>query len=143
MSGINHPECCRSEQQEIEYVEKVDWLWQRLSAAQRSQIVQSVTDGTLRQESGKRCFIAEAIKANRARVSSCHLSLIKRILRIGHALFYDGPSYDFLFHAKTCIEDREKLNDIYYARIGNKEHQYQLATDLVRAFVTSLLLTVK
>ena len=132
-----HPEDHRFAAQELEYLGKVDWLWQQLTPLQRSKVVYSVTDGALRQESDKHCFIAEATSANKIPLD---YSLFGKIMRLASTIFYDGPSYDFLLDRKISAEDKKKLNDIYYARIGYREHQYQHATELVRTYVTNLLI---
>jgi hypothetical protein len=140
VSGTHTPEDFTV--QEIEYLGKVEWLWQQLSPSQKYKIVYSVTDDTLRQGSGKHCFIAEAISANKVKTSVSNHSLLDKIMKLVSTVFYDGPSYDFLIK-KISSDDRKKLNDIYFARIGNREHQYQKATELVRAYVTHLLITIK
>lgn len=134
-----YPEGYRFTAQEMEYLDKLDWAWHQLLPMQRSKIVSSVTDGTLRQGSDKHCFIAEAITANR-KISASNDSLLDKISIIARAIFYQGPSFDLLFHRDISAEDRKKLNDIYYARIGPREHQYQRATELVRTYVTRLLI---
>lgn len=141
MPGTYNPESYRFTAQETEYLNKVEWLWDQLSSIQRSKIVYSVTNGTIRQGSGKHCFIAEAISANIVEVPLCNYSFFDKIVRLVRAIFYEGPSFDFLLDRKISVEDRKKLNDIYYARIGNKEHQYRRATELVRTYVTGLLIT--
>jgi hypothetical protein len=125
--------------QEMEYLGKLDWAWYQLLPQQRSNIVNSVIDGTLRQGSNKHCFIAEAMSTNR-KISVYNDSLLDKISRIVKAVFYQGPSFDLLFHRDFSAEDRKKLNDVYYARIGDREHQYQKATELVRVYVTRLLI---
>lgn len=141
VSGTRSPEDYTA--QEIEYLGKVEWLWQQLSPSQKYKIVYSVTDGALRQGSDKHCFIAEAISTNKVKTSVSNYSLFYKIMQLVNTVFYDGPSYDFLLDKKISSDDRKKLNDIYYARIGDKEYQYQKATELVRAYVTHLLITIK
>jgi hypothetical protein len=143
VSGTHTPEDYGFSAQEIDYLEKVEWLWQQLSPSQKSTIVYSVTDGTLRQGSGKHCFIAEAISANKIKTPVSNDSLLDKIMRLVSIIFYDGPPYDLLLDKKISSEYRKKLNDIYYARIGDREHQYQKATELVRVYVTNLLITIK
>ncbi len=128
--------------QEIEYLEKIKWAWQQLSFPQRSKIIQSINDGTLRQGSGKHCFIAEAISVN-VKTSIVNHSLFDKIIWLVNAVFYNGPSYDLLFNKKIPPNDRNKLNDIYYAKIGNKYHQYQKATELLQIHVPNLSITIK
>jgi hypothetical protein len=138
----SHPEDHRFTSQEIEYIDKIDWLWQQLSPLQRSKIVYSVSRGTLRQGSDKHCFIAEAISVNVIQAPFRNYLMFDRIGRLFKSIFYDGPSYDFVLGRKISIEDRKMLNEIYYARIGKKEHQYQRATQLVRAYVDSLIIAI-
>jgi hypothetical protein len=141
VSGTRPPEDHTS--QEIEYLGKVEWLWQQLSSSQKYKISHAVTDGTLRQGSSKHCFIAEAISANKVKTSVSSYSLFDKIMQLVTIVFYDGPSYDFLLDKKISSDDREKLNDIYYARMGDKEHQYQKATELVRTYVIHRVITIK
>jgi hypothetical protein len=54
-------------------------------------------------------------------------------------IFCSGPCYDGLLERKISAEDQKKLNQIYYARIGIREHQYQRANKLNRIYVTSKL----
>jgi len=141
------PRICHQEdhpltKEEIEYLDKVGWLWQQLSPVQRSKIVCSVTDGTLRQGSGKHCFIAEAMNATKLKEPSFNHSWFDKILKLARNIFYDGPSYDYLLYRRFSAEDKRKLNDIYYSRIGDKEHQYQRTTELVRSYVTTRLITI-
>jgi hypothetical protein len=140
--GTQPPEDYGYTTHETEYLEKVNWLWHQLSHSQKSKIVYSVTDGTFRQGSGKHCFIAEAINANKVK-TPVNNYLLDKFMQLASTVFYDGPSYDFLFDTKISSDDRKKLNDIYYARIGNREHQYQRATELVRAYVIRQFITIK
>jgi hypothetical protein len=140
VSGTFHPEEHQFTSQEIEYIDKIDWLWQQLSALQRCKIVYSVANGSLKQGSDKHCFIAEAISANVVKAPLRNYSILERVSRFVRSIFYDGPSYDHVLDRKITDEDRKILNDIYYARIGKKEHQYQRATRLVRACLTNLLI---
>ncbi len=142
MSGICNPENNHFIPQEIEYLAKLDWLWQNLSLPQKSKIVRSVTDGSLRQGSDKHCFIAEAISASRIKSFFHNDSFVKKVLGLVRGIFYEGPSFEFLLEKKISNYDRKILDDIYYARIGNKEHQYQRATELARLYVSNLLITV-
>ena len=139
MSGTNSPEDYTVH--EIEYLTKVDWLWQQLSPLQRSKVTYSVTDGILKQGSDKHCFIAEA-STNKIK-TPVNNYLRDKFMQLVDIIFYDGPSYDFLLDTKISSDCRKKLNDIYYARIGNKEHQYHRATELVRSYVYHQLITVK
>ena len=122
VSGTLPPESHGYTTHEIEYLEKVDWLWHQLSQSQKTKIIYSVTDGTLSQGSCKHCLIAEAINAKAKTVANNHL--FHRFIQLSNTVFYDGPSYDFLLQVKISLDDRKKLNDIYYARIGIREHQY-------------------
>jgi len=142
VSGTQPPEDYGFTAHEAEYLVKVDWLWQQLSSSQKSKIVYSVTDGALKQESSKHCFIAEAISASKVKTPVRNYSL-HQIMQFANIVFYDGPSYDFLLDTKISTEDKEKLNDIYYARIGNREHRYKKATELVKAYVIRLSITIK
>ena len=125
---------------EIQYLEKVDWAWKQLVPSQKSRIVYSVYDGTLRQGSGKHCFIAEAININKIK-TPYDSHLLEKCIQFVSSIFYDGPSYDFLFNREITFHERKILDDIYYARIGNREHCYQRATELVRTYVTRQLIT--
>lgn len=142
MSGTHPPEDHDFTADETEYLGKVDWLWRQLSPSQKYKIIYAVTDGTLRQGSGKHCFIAEAINANKVK-TPVNNYLLDKFIQLVNNVFYDGPSYDFLLDTKISPGGRKKLNDIYYAQIGNKEHQYQRATELVKALVIRQLITVK
>ena len=142
MSGTYPPEDHSFTVHETEYLGKVDWLWRQLSPSQKYKIIHSLTDGTLRQGSGKHCFIAEAISANKIKTQVDNYFL-HNFMYLVSAVFYDGPSYDFLLDIEISLDDRKKLNDIYYARIGNREHQYQRATELVKAHVIRQLIKVK
>ncbi|MGB9003372.1 MAG: hypothetical protein WCC52_06175, partial [Nitrosotalea sp.] len=51
----------RLDTHELEYLKKVEYLWNHLSQPQRLAISSSVTSDTLRQEDSKHCFIGEAI----------------------------------------------------------------------------------
>lgn len=117
-------------------------MWQQLSLSQRSKIVHCASDGSLRQGSGKHCFIAEAISANKIKSPMYNDSLIDKALRLVRGIFYEGPSFEFLLEREISNEARKKLDDIYYARIGNREHQYRRATELVRSYVSNLLIAV-
>ena len=141
MSGTNPPEDHEFTVHETEYLGKVDWLWRQLSPSQKYKIIYSVTNGTLRQGSCKHCFIAEAINAKVK--TPVNNYLLDKFMQFVNSVFYDGPSYDFLLDTKISLDDRKKLNDIYYAQIGNKEHQYRQATELVKAYVIRQLITVK
>ena len=142
MSGTYPPEDYGFTVHETEYLEKVDWLWRQLSPPQKYKIIHSVTDGTLRQGSGKHCFIVEAINANKVK-TPVNNYLLDKFMQLASTVFYEGPSYDFLLDTRISSDDKEKLNDIYYARIGNKEHQYKRATELVKARVIRQLITIK
>jgi hypothetical protein len=126
-------------QNDIEYIEKLDWLWNQLSAIQRSQIIYSVTKGIPSQQSSFHCFIGEAIRAKRIQVTSERKSLCGHIQSLAKTIFCDGPCYDDLLERKLSAEDQKKLNEIYYARIGIREHQDQRANKLIRIYVTSKL----
>ena len=122
-------------QDDVKYIEKLDWLWNQLSPIQRSQIAYSITTEILSQHSSH-CFIGEAISAKRIQVTAERKSLCGHIQRLVKTIFYDGPCYDDLLERKITAEDRKKLNEIYYAKIGTREHQYQRANRLVRVYVT-------
>ncbi|HXX05900.1 MAG TPA: hypothetical protein VEJ68_03670 [Candidatus Bathyarchaeia archaeon] len=142
MPGNHIPEDGGLSPCEIQYLEKVDWTWKQLVPSQKSRIVYSVYDGTLRQGSGKHCFIAEAININK--IKTPHDShLLEKCIQFVSDIFYDGPSYDFLFDREITSHERKILDDIYYARIGNREYGYQRATELVRMYVTCQLIIAK
>ncbi len=124
-------------QNDIEYMENLDWLWNQLSPMQRSQIVYSVTKEILSQQSRSHCFIGEAIGAKRIQVISERKSLFGHILRLVNTIFCNGSCYDDLLERKLSTEDKKKLNKIYYAQVGITEHQYQRANKLVRVYITS------
>ncbi len=119
---------------DLEYLNKIDWLWNQLSLSQRAKIGSSVTNNRLRQENSSHCFIGEAIDSTRK--NRLHRNLFENVFaRVAKTIFYDGPSYKHLLDRKILKEEREILNDIYYAKIGNKEHQYKRANELVRLYV--------
>ncbi|MDE1726285.1 MAG: hypothetical protein KGH89_03365 [Thaumarchaeota archaeon] len=124
---------------ELEYLSKVDWLWNQLSSLQRSKISSSVTSGTLRQENSRHCFIGEAIVVKNTNRISHGNSFVKRIIGFIKIIFYDGPSYDTLLHREVTREEKTMLNDIYYAKIGDSEYQYQRANELVRSYIANNL----
>lgn len=136
------PEDGQFTSQEIEYIDKIEWLWQQLSPLQKSKIIYSVTSGTLKQGSDKHCFIAEAIGANE-KAALRKYSTFDRVNRLFRSILYEGPSYDFVLGRKISIEEKKILNEIYYARVGKKEHQYHKATQLIRAYVASLMISIK
>ena len=58
-------------------------------------------------------------------------------------IFFNGPSFNFLLNKKLSMDEKKILYDIYYAKLGNKEHQYQRATKLVTEFVFHQLIIAK
>lgn len=127
---------------ELEYLNKVDWLWSHLSIPQRSEIELSVTNDTLRQENSKHCFIGEAIEANRTNEIQGGKLFLDTILGLAKAIFYDGPSYDNLLERNITKEEKKMLNDIYYAKIGDIEYQYKRANELIRLYIVNRLTAI-
>ena len=126
---------------ELEYLKKVDYLWNRLSQSQRLGISSSVTNDTLRQENSKHCFIGEAIGMKKRNSAMHNNSIVCKILEFTRILFYDGPNYDNLLDRRITKEEKKILNDIYYAKIGNEEHQYRRANELVKSHISSIICT--
>ena len=122
---------------ELEYLNKIDWLWDRLSPQQRSKIESSVFSNTLRQENSKHCLIGEAVGASSADTIQHDSPILGVIFGLVKAIFYDGPSYEHLLGRRITKEERKILNDIYYAKIGNREHQYRRANELIRLYITN------
>lgn len=65
-----------------------------------------------------------------------------KVLEFTKMIFYDGPSYDNLLDRSVTREEKKILNDIYYAKIGDREHQYGRANELVRFHITNHLLPI-
>lgn len=124
---------------DLEYLNKVNWLWNQLSAMQRTKIESSVINDTLRQENSKHCVIGEAMRANRKSVVLYGNPLVCTILGFIKSIFYDGPSYDNLLEREITKEEKEILNDIYYAEIGNYQYHYRRANELVRSYIIGQL----
>lgn len=117
---------------ELEYLKKVEYLWNRLSHPQRLAISLSIAEDTLRQENSEHCLIGEAISVKKKNRIEYNHSIASKILEFIKIIFYDGPSFDNLLDRSVTREEKKILNDIYYARIGNKEHQYKRANELVK-----------
>jgi exopolysaccharide biosynthesis predicted pyruvyltransferase EpsI len=127
---------------ELEYLKKVEYLWNHLSQPQRFVISSSVTSDTLRQENSKHCFIGEAASIKKRNGAPHNNSFVCKVLEFTKIIFYDGPSYDNLLDRRVTREEKKILNDIYYAKIGDREHQYRRANELVRFYIISHLSTV-
>ncbi len=124
---------------ELEYLNKINWLWNQLSALQRSEIESSVANDTLRQENSKHCFIGEAIGANKTNTVPNGNLIVDVIQGLIKSVFYDGPSYDKLLERDITEKEKKMLNDIYYAKIGDSQYQYRRANELVRSYIVSQL----
>ncbi len=133
ISGIDNGHM--SSTHELEYLNKIDWLWNRLSPIQRAKVRSSLSNDMLRQENSNHCIIGEAVGANRKNAISCDNLFLDAVLGFVNAVFYDGPNYDHLLGRKITKEEKDILDDIYYAKIGNKSHQYQRANELVRFYL--------
>lgn len=120
---------------EQEYLNKVEWLWNHLSSLQRAKIESSATCDTLKQENSKHCFIGQAIGSAKMSTVPHDNLLVDTFMGFAKAIFYDGPSYDHLLGRKVTKEEKDMLDDIYYAKIGNLEHQYKRANELVRFYI--------
>ena len=120
---------------EIEYINKIQWLWSRLTSEQRSRIRSSMVNNTLRQENSRQCFIGQATGMSR-KEDMRDGSLIFRIANmLKDAMFYDGPSYRRLLGRTATAQEKMILDDIYYAKIGTSGHQYQRANELIRYYL--------
>ncbi|MGH2611799.1 MAG: hypothetical protein ACRDFB_01970 [Rhabdochlamydiaceae bacterium] len=117
---------------DLEYLKKVEYLWNHISQQQRLAISSSVTRDTLRQENSEHCLIGEAIWVKKKNMAPRNNSFVCMALEFIKIIFYDGPSYDNLLDRRVTREEKKILNDIYYAKIGNKEHQYRKANELVK-----------
>ncbi len=127
--------------QDLEYLSKIDWLWNHLSLSQKAKVGSSVTSNRLRQENSSHCIIGEAIRSAKTIETIYHENVLLDVFTcFVKTIFYDGPSYNYLLDRKVMKEEREILNDVYYAKIGNKEHQYKRANELVRLYVFCRLL---
>ncbi|MDE1872758.1 MAG: hypothetical protein KGH99_04680 [Thaumarchaeota archaeon] len=120
---------------ELEYLKKVEYLWSHLSQPQRLVISSSIANDTLRQENSEHCFIGEAIGAKKRNTVSHNNSFVYKAVELAKMVFYDGPSYDNLLDRRVTREEKEILDDIYYAKIGNREHQYKRANELIRLHI--------
>ena len=120
---------------ELEYLNKIDWLWSLLSPMQRSRVRFSISNDTLRQENSRHCIIGQAVVANRKNAISSSSLFLDIVIGLGNAIFYNGPSYDGLLGRKITGEEKKMLDDINYAKKGNKEHQYKRANELVRFYM--------
>lgn len=127
---------------ELEYFNKINWLWSHLSPLQRSKVKSSIYHDTLRQENSRHCIIGEAVEVNRKNTISCDNLFLDMVLGFTNAVFYDGPNYDNLLNRKATKEEKKTLDDIYYAKIGDKEHQYKRANELIRLYMVKDLTLV-
>ncbi|MGI0047594.1 MAG: hypothetical protein ACREBB_10485 [Nitrosotalea sp.] len=127
---------------ELEYLNKVNWLWSNLSVLQRSEIESSITNDTLRQENSKHCVIGEAMGVNRINAIPDRKLFLDRVLGLVKMIFYDGPSYDNLLERNITKEEKKMLNDIYYAKIGDAEYQYRRANELIRSHIVNRLTVI-
>jgi hypothetical protein len=132
----------RVDTHELEYLKKVEYLWNHLSQSQRLAILSSMTNNTLRQENSKHCFIGEAVGVKQKNTVPHNNSFVCKVLEFTKIIFYDGPSYDNLLDRRVTREEKKIINDIYYAKIGNKEHQYRRANELVRFHIINHLSTI-
>jgi hypothetical protein len=133
-----HDSSHRLNTHDLEYLKKVDYLWNRLSYPQRLVISSAITNNTLRQENSKHCFIGEAISVKKKNMAPHNNSFAYKILKVIKIMFYDGPSYDNLLDRAITREEKKILNNIYYAKIGNKEHLYKRANEVVRFYITDI-----
>ncbi|MDE1828800.1 MAG: hypothetical protein KGI25_00605 [Thaumarchaeota archaeon] len=122
---------------ELEYLNKIDWLWNHLSPLQKSRIKFSVDRDTLRQENSKHCIIGEAGRLNNTNIIQRDNLFLDIVFGFANTIFYDGPNYDYLLGKKITKEEKSILDDIYYAKIGTYEHQYKRANELVRFYIAS------
>lgn len=119
---------------DLEYMQKIDWLWGSLSPYQRSKVTYSIDNGTLRQENSTSCLIGQAVGLHGLDALPRENPILDVLSAIANALFYDGPSYHQLLGRKATQEERRVLDDIYYAKIGGWEHQYARANHLIRRY---------
>ncbi|MGI0086544.1 MAG: hypothetical protein ACREBI_01090 [Nitrosotalea sp.] len=127
---------------DLEYLKKVEYLWNHLSQPQRLAISSSVTRDILRQENSEHCLIGEAIGVKKKNMAPHNHSFACKALEFTKIIFYDGPSYDNLLDRRVTREEKKILNDIYYAKIGNKEHQYRRANELVKFHIIKHFSTI-
>ena len=122
---------------DVEYLEKLSWLWGNLSPEQKSRIELSVSRDTLRQEHSRHCIIGNAVGAALAHAAPGGNTFLGIFLGFANSIFYDGPNYEYLLGRKPTREERRLLDDIYYAKIGDSEHRYRRANELVRLYAAS------
>lgn len=127
----------RFDTEEADYIAKIEWLWTKLTPAQQSQVTDAVRAGRLSQRNSKRCIIGEASSANMAEIPNDRDPFRSGMAKFARSIFYDGPTYDGLLGRSVTGEEKKRLDDIYYARIGNSFHQYDRASMLARDFVHS------
>lgn len=137
-----HDNSHRLDMHELEYLKKVEYLWNHLSQQQRLAILSSIVNDTLRQESSEHCFIGEAIGTKKRNAVLHNNSFAYKAMELTKMIFYDGPSYDNLLDRKITRDEKEILDDIYYAKIGNLEHQYKRANELIRLHIIDRLLAI-
>ncbi|NHI04453.1 hypothetical protein DYY67_1943 [Candidatus Nitrosotalea sp. TS] len=132
----------RLDTHELEYLKKVEYLWNHLSQTQRLAISSSIVNDTLRQENSKHCFIGEAIGTKKRNAVLHNNSFAYKAIELTKMIFYDGPSYDNLLDRRVTREEKEILDDIYYAKIGDLEYQYKRANELIRFHIISHLYAI-
>ena len=132
----------RLDTHELEYLKKVEYLWNHLSQPQRLVILSSIVNDTLRQENSEHCIIGEAIGAKKRNAVLHNNSFVSKTIELTRMIFYDGPNYDNLLDRRITREEKEILDDIYYAKIGNLEHQYKRANELIRFHITNHLFAI-
>ena len=120
----------------LEYLQKIDWLWKQLSDAQRSRIRDAVMEGTLKQHNGEHCINGNALGTKNTNPVHTGGFMVSTLARI---IFYDGPSYDGLVPRKLTGQVRKIVDVIYYARIGGDQHQYERANRLIYNHVCQLV----
>lgn len=127
---------------DLEYLRKIDWLWNHLSTTQKSRIRHSVDSDVLRQENSRHCIIGEAGTLNNPHFMPRDNLFLEMASCLANTIFYDGPNYDYLLGKKTTKEEKRLLDDIYYAKIGSCEHQYKRANELVRIYISGRMTVV-
>lgn len=127
---------------ELEYLSKIEWLWNNLSPQQRTRIRFSVDRDTLRQENSRHCIIGEAGSLSISDTAPSENIFLDMVFGFANSIFYDGPNYDHMLGKKATKEEKMILDDIYYAKIGPKGHQYKRANELVRLYMASHMTAV-
>ena len=130
------------DEHDLEYLHKIEWLWNRLSHEQRSRIRDSTNMDMLRQENSRHCIIGEAGHLNNMVALPRENLLLEVVFCLANTVFYDGPSYDHMLGKRATREEKKILDDIYYAKIGTSQHQYQRANALVKMFMANRMAVV-